>query len=168
MRANVGIDPKLLADSHLIAEYRELKMPIGSLIYHNDYGKKKLNIPVKFSLKEQHINFFKNKLIYLQRRYKEVVKEMQNRGFKCDIPYPDINVFPKELHNDWIPTLEDSQIIRDRIDYKLRLKPWLYRYQREYIAQDVEGNEKEGWVVKDLKPIEEFIEKIKNSELFHV
>jgi len=89
MRANVGVNPIYLSDAHLIAEYRELKMPYGSLRVHNDWGNRgNLVIPEIFSLKEHHINFFKDKFGYLLKRYKEIVKEMDRRKFKCDTLIP--------------------------------------------------------------------------------
>lgn len=169
MRANVGVNPLYLSDSHLIAEYRELKMPYGSLRVHNDFGKKgNLIIPEKFPSKEGHINFFKNKFGYLVKRYQEIVKEMDRRKFKCDLPYPDLTVLSENFLKNWIPSKEDSQIIRDRIYQRLFEKPWLYRYERQYICEDVSGNEKDGWVVNNLKPMEIFANKIMNSELYPV
>ena len=61
MRANVGINPKVLTDRHLIAEYRELMIPFG---INNKRGIAKV-IPNDFTLNTGHINFFRNKLTYL-------------------------------------------------------------------------------------------------------
>ena len=54
---------------------------------------------------------------------------MKRRGFN-----PDKNrKFPKDifidnnLYNDWIPTMEDYKIIRQRISEKIALKPDWYR-----------------------------------------
>ena len=57
---------------------------------------------------------------------------MKKRKFK---PNPN-RKFPKEifiinkLYNNWIPTIEDYQIIRERIKYKISKKPnWYKRYE---------------------------------------
>ena len=56
------------------------------------------------------------------------LEEMKARGMKPD----DTRVFkreqwPNELYNDWIPTIEDQQIIRQRIEEKIAEKPDWYR-----------------------------------------
>ena len=35
--------------------------------------------------------------------------------------------WPDELYNDWLPTLEDEKIIRDRLDERISQKPNWYR-----------------------------------------
>jgi hypothetical protein len=78
-RVNVGINPVYLADQHLVAESVEITMITGGL-RKNGY-KVKSPIPPKFKLGEGHINFFKNKIRYLERRLREVNGEMYNRQF---------------------------------------------------------------------------------------
>ena len=54
---------------------------------------------------------------------------MKRRGFKPD----SSRVFPKEifvdnnLYNDWFPRVEDYNIIKQRIEEKIALKPDWYR-----------------------------------------
>ena len=54
---------------------------------------------------------------------------MKRRGFKPD----SSRVFPKEifvnnnLYNDWFPRAEDYNIIKQRIEEKIALKPDWYR-----------------------------------------
>ena len=97
-----------LTDQHLIAEYREITMIPASLYRTlNSYNKGK----------------------YLHKRYKQIVNEMKLRGFKPDVnrTFP-IDVFKDNgLYDDWIPTLEDYKVIRERIDEKIALKPEWYR-----------------------------------------
>jgi hypothetical protein len=61
-RVNVGINPKLLSDQHLVAESVELTMITGNLRIYN--YKLKSPTPLKFSLGKGHMNFFKDKIIY--------------------------------------------------------------------------------------------------------
>ena len=154
-RVNVGLDPKLLSDQHLVAESVEITMITGSL--RKDGYVIKGKVPDKFPMGTGHINFFKNKLVYLKRRLDEVNKEMIRRGFT---PGTDINLseFPVEFHGDWTPTMEDSIILRKRVADRLitrangKSATRLHRYNKRYL----------GWYSKCLG------EKIIKSELFFV
>lgn len=129
-RVNVGVNPKYLADQHLIAESVEITMITGSLRVNNyriiGY------IPDKFKLNKGHMNFFKNKLLYLQTRLNEINNEMLNRNFKPIALYNklnDLSEFPIDFVNNWQPTIEDSLIVRNRIVEKLNNKPFkFWRY----------------------------------------
>ena len=154
-RVNVGLNPKLLSDQHLIAESVEITMITGSLRKEGYIIKGK--IPNKFPMGTGHINFFKNKLVYLKRRLDDVNNEMRNRGFN---PGTKINLdeFPKNLHGDWKPNLQDSMILRERVADRLitrsngKSATRLHRYNKRYL----------GWFSKDLGM------KIINSKLYYV
>jgi len=150
MRCNVGCEPTLLADQHLIAEYSELAMVPGQL------RKQKFNtgkIPIRFSLGFSHMNFFKDKLEYLQMRKIELTKEMQLRGFITNHPLLDLTGFPSHLYGTWKPTIEDSLIVRTRISERLVDKPDWYRFNRKPIGK---------------KAIKQFSDRIMNSPCFYV
>ena len=73
---------------------------------------------------------------------------MKRRGFKTSSTI-DIIKFPKILCNNWNPTINDSMIIRNRIEEKMLKKPYnFWRYERKYVAD-----------------IQNFIYNIKNSSL---
>lgn len=116
------IDPKKLADQHLIAEYNETLMLLG---YVRKHAPK--NIPESYRLGKGHIKFFANKLKYLEKRHNVIKIEMLSRGFK---PNKTINLkeFHKSLHNDWTPSKKDIQVIKSRLKQKLEKKPEWYRY----------------------------------------
>ena len=129
-RINI-IEPTELTDQHLIAEYREMIMVPSSLkrtlVSKSGYQEKK--VPKKFTLNGGHVYFFYNKGKYLDKRYKQLIKEMRRRGFN-----PDPNrIFPTDifkkngLYNDWMPTIEDQKIIRQRIAERIASKPNWYR-----------------------------------------
>jgi deoxyribonuclease (pyrimidine dimer) len=158
MRCNIGVDPKYLLDQHLIAEYRELPMVIGSLEYNN--WKIKGKIPDQFKLGSGHINFFKNKLRYLERRHNAVRKECLERRFDCFSLHIDASELIKDhpdLYSDWRPTINDSLIIRERIIERLlnrnSISPNFWRYFREVLTD---------------KQLKIQIELIRESELFEV
>ena len=154
-RVNVGVNPKYLADQHLIAESVEITMITGQLQQHN--FKIKSEIPTYFPMGKGHMTFFKDKLFYLARRLEHVNNEMRRRGFT---PGTSLNEFidtcPRpELVNDWKPSTWDSKQIRDRISsrlfVRLKGKPGLgyYRYEREYITD-----------------MNEFVNNLQKSELY--
>ncbi len=121
------IDPKKLADQHLIAEYDEILMLLG---YVRKYPVV-VDIPEHYKLGVGHIKFFKNKLRYLKNRHETLKTEMRKRNYKTNKTI-DLNEFPKELVNDWKPLNEDFPIIKQRIKEKLTLKPDFYTYKREH------------------------------------
>jgi deoxyribonuclease (pyrimidine dimer) len=119
------INPKYLADQHLIAEYDEILMLLG---YVKKYPKIiPGTIPEKYCLGKGHIKFFKNKLIYLKKRHEKLKREMRKRGFATNISII-LSSFPKTLHNDWMPKKVDLIIIKKRIIQKIAKKKDYYRY----------------------------------------
>lgn len=128
MRANVGVDPNLLADQHLIAEYRELPMLIGSLRFWK--WEIKSAIPETFNLGSGHMNFLKIRMRYAQRRHEVVKAECLRRGFRCSSLTFSLDGIPPQFCYDWNPTLEDSMKLRARIQWKLEnKKPYFWHYK---------------------------------------
>lgn len=118
-RINVAIPPRELTTRHLIAEHREIKRIPNTIVS----GRAKIkDIPPKFTLGTGHVKFFYNKLGYLKNRYEELYNECLLRGFNVSY-YGDVwNDVPKHLMNDYIPSKEDEQLIRDRINERLNKK----------------------------------------------
>ena len=117
------IDPKNLADQHLIAEYNEILMLLG----HVEKYPIIKNQPKNYCLGPGHINFFKDKLIYLKNRHELIKEEMLKRGFKTNISI-NLENFDKSLRNNWKPKNEDFKIIKSRIREKIKGKSYYYRY----------------------------------------
>jgi len=140
-RINVGLNPKHLSDQHLVAESVEITMITGSLRV-NGY-KIKGKVPDRFKLEKGHINFFKNKLLYLSNRLQEVNTEMRAREFN---PGTSINLqeFPLEYQQDWAPTLEDSLLVRTRIVTRLnhpksgKIGKDYHRHYRAVLGENME------------------------------
>ena len=129
-RINI-VNPSELMDQHLIAEYREIFMVPRALYrtLNSKIGFQESKIPKKYTLNRGHVYFFYNKGKYLHLRYKKLIKEMNHRGFnpsnKRLFPY---KIFVNhKLYNDWNPTLEDFEIIRERIQKKIEMRPGWYR-----------------------------------------
>lgn len=136
MRCNAGVNPAILTDQHLIAEYRELLIPVGQLIHLN--WESKTPIPPTLKLGKGHVSFWRDKQLYLKRRHEAIVKEMLIRGFKPNYTFWNIKDIPPQFLNDWNPTFEDSTIIRKRIVEKIMMKPGWYKICRECIKDPQE------------------------------
>lgn len=125
------VPPDELTDQHLVAEYREIFMVGSSLqrsLASKSWPKTLANLPETFTLNAGHVKFFYNKGLYLDKRYQQLVHEMKQRGMTPD---PDrrfkIEQWPVELWNDWEPSDQDKQIIRERIQERIDAKPNWYR-----------------------------------------
>lgn len=129
-RVNI-IPVEELHDQHLIAEYRELTMVPAALnrTLKSKKGLDKTKIPENYTLNQGHVYFFYNKGKYLDKRYNQIVKEMQNRGFSPDFKrkFPKNIFIENNLYKDWKPTIKDLEIIRKRIKSKIEEKPNWYR-----------------------------------------
>ena len=129
-----------LYDQHLIAEYREITMVPAALkrTLKSIGGLNEKRIAKKYTLNKGHVYFFYNKGKYLNNRYKEIITEMKKRGFNPDIKrkFPKDIFIKNNLYNNWSPTIEDYEIIRQRIESKIKKKPNWYRkttwHQKEY------------------------------------
>lgn len=122
VRVNI-LNPKYLADQHLVAEYLEILMLVG-------YARKnpgEEGIPKEYCLGKGHILFFKNKLMYLKERHEIIKEEMKKRGFKTNV---EINILDidKGLYRNWEPSIKDKEIIKRRLIEKINKKPGFYRY----------------------------------------
>lgn len=132
-RINI-IDPEELTDQHLIAEYREIFM-IGPALQRSLKSKNGVTgIPENFTLNKGHVKFFYDKGLYLSERYSQLILEMQKRGMKNDPQriFPKEH-FPDEYFNDWLPTEDDRNIVRERIALRISQRPgWYKKYGKLY------------------------------------
>lgn len=140
------INPKLLADQHVFAEWRELKMIPRSLrrtlislrldpstTPECGYHKLLLKIPPHFTLNAGHVTFFYDKATYIKQRYDALTQELLKRGFNFDheAPVDLLNVWlslPSVFHKDYIPDSAALELITNRINSKIAEKPSWYRY----------------------------------------
>jgi deoxyribonuclease (pyrimidine dimer) len=120
------INPKSLADQHLIAEYNEILMLLG----HVDKFPEIKDQPLEYCLGKGHINFFKNKIKYLKDRHEIIKNEMNKRGYKTSKTIK-LNKYPNTHFKNWIPKPKDKEIIKKRLIFKINLKSNYYRYYGE-------------------------------------
>lgn len=134
MRLNCGVNPTLLLDQHLVAEYRELLIPYGQML-HLKFKESKLKVS-KFTLGTGHIIFWRDKQLFLQKRFYSLKEEMVNRGFEPKMQYWDLIECPKQYLNDWETEWWCTQLIRQRIWESFQKKPEWYRYKGEKVTED--------------------------------
>jgi len=80
------VDPQVLSDKHLMAEYRELPRIFTAVKKLQAQGKKPVNvhIPDRYVLGEGHCKFFYNKLGWLRMRYVKLYDELKHRDYCVD------------------------------------------------------------------------------------
>lgn len=120
-----------LADQHLFAEFREIKMLPKALqrTLKSSKGLKISLISDKYTLNTGHGYFFYNKLGYIYKRFEELKTEVHRRGY--DTSSNDIlDLQISDLTHDWKPTVSDMLVSLQRITEKIMMKPEWYRYNK--------------------------------------
>ncbi len=117
-----------LMDEHLLAEHRELKR-IPSMIQKGKVNFE--NIPESFTLWTGHVKFFYNKLWFLKKRYIELYKECLKRWFQVQNYISNFDNIEEKLFWEFVPSEQDLEISKIRIQEKLDAKPEFYRYYWE-------------------------------------
>ncbi|AGE55633.1 endonuclease V [Acanthocystis turfacea Chlorella virus MN0810.1] len=123
-----------LANQHIFAEWREIKMVPKALarsLRTQSADKVAKKIPAKFTLNTGHVLFFYDKGAYLRKRYAELTAELVRRGFKfnADAPLdPEGTMDSAPWNNDYEPTDEALVVIRQRIAEKIAMKPEWYKF----------------------------------------
>lgn len=137
------IEPRLLTNEWLLAEWRELPRIPNELLQHpNRY--KAQEVPASYTMGQGHVKFFRNKLLYLQKRHKALCLEMDKRGIKRDISVvvdlSEFGVLSSVLCHDWQPTTKDHHINVERLleRWEARRKP--YHYGKVKLVDDYSFN----------------------------
>lgn len=125
------VDPKELTDQHLKAEHLEIGYLIGAL-RRSLKSKTPIEIPKNFTLGKGHVKFFYNKVLYLQNRHQQLKDEGARRGINLNYQI-DWSGLPAWTMNNWTPTEDDKDIVRQRIAEKLAIKPGWYKYYGKVI-----------------------------------
>ena len=135
---------KDLADQHLFAEWREIKMiapaakrslaarPIAA-IYES--------ILPQYTLNTGHVTFFYNKLLFLKARFEELTNELHQRGFDIapfDFETEDYKLVSDRLSQipNWQSIKQEIQVNIERISQRLNEKPTWYRYYGDVYSPD--------------------------------
>ena len=118
-RINVGIPPSELTTKHLVAEHREI-VRIPNCVAKGRYNLK--NQPKTFTLGTGHVKFFYTRLGYLKNRYEQIYSDCVKRGYNVTYYGGAWDNVPKEFMNDYVPTYNDVEIIKQRIHERLTNK----------------------------------------------
>jgi deoxyribonuclease (pyrimidine dimer) len=132
-----------LADQHLFAEWREIKMIVPAALRSlnartaNEILK---SIPSVYTLNIGHVTFFYDKLPFLRNRFEELTDEVLQRGFKIT-PFDFVTADYDQVHHrlggkSWSPTKQDIQVNIDRIAQRLNERPSWYRYYGDVYSPD--------------------------------
>jgi deoxyribonuclease (pyrimidine dimer) len=120
-----------LADQHLFAEWRELKM-IPRLVRKNlQRGTPMVDLPAKYTMNAGHVRFFYDKMLWLFNRYHFLEDELHFRDYKLsafDASKAFLNDMPPHLLKTWAPSPEEVKINVERIVTRLKERPTWYRY----------------------------------------
>lgn len=111
-RVNVGIDPRELPRSTLLAEHREMKR-IPNMLRSGRLSRKRVD---QFCLGSGHMQFFTTRLRYLYRRYVAVYYECKMRGYKVQSFRSSFAEFIQaENQEDCMPTSADRKLLLARL-----------------------------------------------------
>lgn len=135
------VDPKLLTDQHLLAEFREIARLPKNLQQSLNRKSKQFSldeIPKEYVLGKGHVKFFFNKFKFLQKRYESIVEELHNRGI--NIKYTDSSIFQVYTDNgiyyqDYEPTYREISRSINRLIDKVNMKPKFYKLYKEAIPE---------------------------------
>lgn len=130
-RINAGIPVSELSDKHLLAEHREIKRVCHRLKQRLETDKFS-DIPTPFHvIKPNGVIAFKelfwlDKGKYTYFRYRQIYEECKKRGFNITNYADNWGVYSSktEYWNDYEPTTEQVQMIRNRIAER-SMKPLL-------------------------------------------
>lgn len=137
------VNVKDLADQHLFAEWREIKMVVPAA-KKSLLAKPVIKIYEKicphYTLNIGHVTFFYNKLPFLHSRFNMLTEELLQRNFNIaqfDFETEDYNfVWDRIGQILWYPTQRDIQVNIDRISQRLNERPNWYRYYGDIYSPD--------------------------------
>lgn len=124
------IAPSDLANEWLLSEWRELPRIVNELEKHPRRYKAK-DTPASYTLNAGHVKFFRDKLLYLAKRHRELKRELRKRNINHDKRIKvELHYLPDHLKmfccNDWTPTQQDHGVLIERLQerFDLRKKPY--------------------------------------------
>ena len=142
-RVNV-VPPEELCDQHLLAEAREIpRIPNGLLSgrLKKPTFEEYLSLGNFYRLGEGHVRFFCCRLDWLSIRYRMVLVECQQRGFKVEDRWPSQWVWWKignfyhtpgaGYQTNWLPSPRCFRVNRARIEERMPKKPRWSETQKE-------------------------------------
>ena len=121
-RINV-VSPKELSDQWLLAEYRELPRVLkGNFSIYN--------APKQYKLGVGHVKWARYHASYTNARFKEIIKEMQYRGFKTSFTTDLGKYITNDIKNDYRPNLNDLRVNRNRLAERYKANPKVHKWTK--------------------------------------
>lgn len=121
------VDPSLLIDAHLGAEYRELPRIYSLVLAAQQRGLRPLDLqtPPNYVLGTGHCLFFYNKLMWVNERYGKLVSECRARGRVVNFPDPPLKILDPGWFRYWQPTAAEIELNIKRLNERggLRVRP---------------------------------------------
>lgn len=130
-RINV-VDPKILPDQFLMAEYRELLMVMGSARRSLKAKNPAKLLGKEYTLNAGHVRLFYNKAAWLERRYAALIAELLDRGFNIDPASrsADFTLLYQYPQMEWEPDDNARAINMARMQIRFLAKPSWYRWRK--------------------------------------
>lgn len=139
-RVNI-VPVKTLADQHLFAEWREIKMVPAALrrsLRTRHLAHIMKEISKSYTLNTGHVKFFFDKMKFLSSRYDKLTQELLLRKFNLSDKRTFneyIEDLPSEcIQKEWSPTHAEKAINTERIMLRLKQKEGWYRYYGKIIT----------------------------------
>jgi deoxyribonuclease (pyrimidine dimer) len=126
-----------LADQHLFAEWREVKMVPRSLARSLESRSMELvlaRVPEVFTLNAGHVMFFYDKYEFLRQRYEALTTELVARGYNL-APEHALDAtgvwsrLPRAFHQHYVPPAAAVKLSRARIEQRIAIQPNWYRWR---------------------------------------
>ncbi len=117
-RINV-VPAKELSNEHLFGENHEITRVYNlARKAQNEVLRGSKKLPLKYTLGTGHVLFFYNKLEFISKRYVELTKELQRRGYSPNpIPLEKLEEgIDRRMFFDYTPTQDALEINRQRIN----------------------------------------------------
>lgn len=133
------IDPTLLTDQHLFAEYREItRIPklVENALQNKSIHEVLKKIPDSYRLSTGHVLFFYDKLDFIEQRYFALRDEVLKRQFNITLKDSIVDYrqhIPHQFYQTYQPNPQALAISIQRIIEKINDKPVFYRLYSEKI-----------------------------------
>ena len=140
------INPNMLTDEHLVAEYVEIQMLVKFMCKY-PFG----DVTNKYTLGKGHMNFFRDKPQFIYTRFLDVVNEINKR--KINYNLDNVNEYLNLLHN--LMNFNDTKYDPDTLSKEINTKRVVERLLNPL-------RKKNNWHYygKPIKCIKQFINKI--------
>lgn len=125
------IDPRMLSNEHLFAEWREIPRIITAVEKLTNAGKalKDYDVPNKYKFGKGHVVFFYDKLRYIFLRLNDIRNELEKRGYnfedRIDEYVQRLSSIPNTYMNNWKPSTDDIYLNMSRLverKFKTKMK----------------------------------------------